>query len=68
MLPDPPPPGPGHYEVVDYREPTKQESSGAVFVSTTGRWNSNKLTAVQHGLPGPGKPPAVTNCAILTSA
>ena len=53
LLSDPPPPGPGHYELVDYNDPTKYESSGAVFVSTTGRWNSNKL-AVQHDLPGPG--------------
>ncbi|XP_065889520.1 O(6)-methylguanine-induced apoptosis 2-like [Dysidea avara] len=54
LLPDPPPPGPGHYEVVDYKDSAKHESSGAVFVSTTGRWNSNKLTATQHDLPGPG--------------
>jgi len=49
LLPDPPLPGPGHYELMDYKDP---ESSGAVFVSTTGRWN--KLTAAQHDLPGPG--------------
>ncbi|XP_062512231.1 O(6)-methylguanine-induced apoptosis 2-like [Corticium candelabrum] len=52
-LPIPPPaPGPGHYDVVDYEGPPKQFIGGAVFRSTTSRWNAEMKKDV---IPGPGK-------------
>ena len=51
-LPIPPPaPGPGHYDVVDYEGPPKQFIGGAVFRSTTSRWNAEMKKDV---IPGPG--------------
>ncbi|XP_019403077.1 PREDICTED: O(6)-methylguanine-induced apoptosis 2 [Crocodylus porosus] len=48
---DPPLPGPGQYDVVDYKDPAKQYISSAVFVSNTGRWTGDQS---REGLPGPG--------------
>ncbi|XP_014461239.1 O(6)-methylguanine-induced apoptosis 2 [Alligator mississippiensis] len=48
---DPPLPGPGQYDVVDYKDPPKQCISSAVFVSNTGRWAGDQS---REGLPGPG--------------
>jgi hypothetical protein len=52
-LPVPPaPPGPGHYDIVDYDGPQRQFIGGAVFRSTTSRWNAEMKKDV---VPGPGK-------------
>uniref|UniRef100_K7GBM1 Sperm tail PG-rich repeat containing 1 n=1 Tax=Pelodiscus sinensis TaxID=13735 RepID=K7GBM1_PELSI len=48
---NPPLPGPGQYEIVDYEGPPKHYISSAVFVSSTGRWTGNTS---RQGLPGPG--------------
>ncbi|XP_068773650.1 O(6)-methylguanine-induced apoptosis 2 isoform X2 [Struthio camelus] len=48
---DPPSPGPGQYELVDYKGSPKQDCSSAVFLSSTGRWTGR---GSQEGLPGPG--------------
>uniref|UniRef100_A0A8C8SZD3 Sperm tail PG-rich repeat containing 1 n=1 Tax=Pelusios castaneus TaxID=367368 RepID=A0A8C8SZD3_9SAUR len=48
---NPPLPGPGHYEIVDYEGPPKHYISSAVFVSNTGRWTGDRS---QQGIPGPG--------------
>ncbi|XP_074832341.1 O(6)-methylguanine-induced apoptosis 2 [Carettochelys insculpta] len=48
---NPPLPGPGQYEIVDYEGPPKHYISSAVFVSNTGRWTGD---ASQQGIPGPG--------------
>ena len=49
-LPDPPPPGPGAYEVVDYAGDKKRASDGAMFRSTTARWE----VPILEESPGPG--------------
>ncbi|XP_063051445.1 O(6)-methylguanine-induced apoptosis 2 isoform X2 [Engraulis encrasicolus] len=50
-LKDPPFPGPGQYDIVDFQGPPKHFMSSAAFVSGTSRW-------IQHGKgqdqPGPG--------------
>ncbi|XP_007666135.1 O(6)-methylguanine-induced apoptosis 2 isoform X2 [Ornithorhynchus anatinus] len=38
LPPQPPLPGPGQYEIVDFSGPPKQDISSAVFVSGTRRW------------------------------
>ncbi|XP_053867872.1 O(6)-methylguanine-induced apoptosis 2 [Malaclemys terrapin pileata] len=48
---NPPLPGPGQYEIVDYQGPPKHYISSAVFVSNTGRWRGDTS---QQGIPGPG--------------
>ena len=50
MPPQPQPPGPGQYNLVDYKGPEKEYISSSVFKSTTNRWNNRKT---MHG-PGPG--------------
>ncbi|XP_010080598.1 PREDICTED: O(6)-methylguanine-induced apoptosis 2, partial [Pterocles gutturalis] len=47
---DPPSPGPGQYELVDYKGSPKQDCSSAVFISNTGRWPVRRS---QEGFPGP---------------
>lgn len=49
---DPPFPGPGQYNLVDYGGSLKQNCSSAVFVSNTERWMGGRS---QEGFPGPGK-------------
>nr|XP_013808782.1 PREDICTED: O(6)-methylguanine-induced apoptosis 2 [Apteryx mantelli mantelli] len=56
---DPPPPGPGQYDLVDYKGSPKQDCSSAVFVSNTGRRTGR---GAQEGFPGPGKN---ENCSSL---
>ncbi|XP_009578126.1 PREDICTED: O(6)-methylguanine-induced apoptosis 2, partial [Fulmarus glacialis] len=46
---DPPLPGPGQYDLVDYKGCPKQDCSSAVFVSNTGRWTGS---GSQEGFPG----------------
>ncbi len=53
MEPDMPLPGPGAYEVRDFKEPEKKYMSSAVFVSSTGRWVSQVNTQISN--PGPGQ-------------
>ncbi|KAL0961959.1 hypothetical protein UPYG_G00333900 [Umbra pygmaea] len=48
---DPPMPGPGQYDVVDYGGPSKHFMSSAVFVSGTSRWTQD---VHGQGMPGPG--------------
>ncbi|XP_026558391.1 O(6)-methylguanine-induced apoptosis 2 [Pseudonaja textilis] len=48
---NPPLPGPGQYDLVDYTAPSKHYISSAVFVSNTKRWTGDKL---HKGIPGPG--------------
>ncbi|KAK9394763.1 O6-methylguanine-induced apoptosis 2 [Crotalus adamanteus] len=48
---NPPLPGPGQYDIVDYSGPPKHYISSAVFVSNTRRWTGDKL---HQGIPGPG--------------
>ncbi|XP_062449811.1 O(6)-methylguanine-induced apoptosis 2 [Rhea pennata] len=48
---DPPLPGPGQYDLVDYKGSPKQDCSSAVFVSNTGRWAGR---GSQEHSPGPG--------------
>ncbi|XP_037354277.1 O(6)-methylguanine-induced apoptosis 2 isoform X2 [Talpa occidentalis] len=43
-------PGPGQYEIVDYKGPPKHFISSASFVSNTRRWT---VAPTQPGLPGP---------------
>lgn len=50
MGPDLPLPGPGAYEVRDFKDPEKKYMSSAVFVSSTGR---NVIPNVQKEQPGP---------------
>uniref|UniRef100_A0A8B9C5W9 Sperm tail PG-rich repeat containing 1 n=1 Tax=Anser brachyrhynchus TaxID=132585 RepID=A0A8B9C5W9_9AVES len=47
---DPPFPGPGQYNLVDYRGSPKQNCSSAVFVSNTEQW---MRSGSQEGFPGP---------------
>ncbi|XP_074161944.1 O(6)-methylguanine-induced apoptosis 2 isoform X2 [Sminthopsis crassicaudata] len=49
-LPKPPVPGPGQYDIVNYRGPCKHYISSATFVSSTERWTYNSN---QGGFPGP---------------
>lgn len=54
-MPLPPPlpePGPGSYELVDYRGPPKHYMSSAAFVSTSSRWTGDVKVETD---PGPGK-------------
>ncbi|XP_054939471.1 O(6)-methylguanine-induced apoptosis 2 isoform X2 [Physeter macrocephalus] len=53
LPPKPPLPGPGQYEIVDYRGPPKHFISSASFVSNTSRWT---VAPSQPGLPGPPGP------------
>uniref|UniRef100_A0A8D0HF94 Sperm tail PG-rich repeat containing 1 n=1 Tax=Sphenodon punctatus TaxID=8508 RepID=A0A8D0HF94_SPHPU len=48
---NPPLPGPGQYEIVNYEGPTKHYISSAVFVSNTGRWTGD---GSRQEIPGPG--------------
>lgn len=48
---DPPFPGPGAYELRDFKEPEKKYMSTAAFVSNTSRWTIDTTVAAQ--LPGP---------------
>ncbi|XP_063167837.1 O(6)-methylguanine-induced apoptosis 2 [Candoia aspera] len=48
---NPPSPGPGQYDIVDYSGPPKHYISSAVFVSNTDRWTDDKF---HQGIPGPG--------------
>ncbi|XP_028819472.1 O(6)-methylguanine-induced apoptosis 2 [Denticeps clupeoides] len=51
-LPKTPPfPGPGHYDIVDYKDPPKHFMSSAVFLSGTSRWTQE---AKGTSVPGPG--------------
>ncbi|XP_036888582.1 O(6)-methylguanine-induced apoptosis 2 isoform X1 [Sturnira hondurensis] len=50
LPPAPPLPGPGQYEIVDYKGPPKLFVSSASFVSNTRRWTA---VPTQPGLPGP---------------
>ena len=50
MPPQPPIPGPGQYNLVNYKGPSKEYVSSSMFVSTTNRWNGDRLN---QG-PGPG--------------
>lgn len=52
MPPELPLPGPGAYELRDFKEPSKKYMSSAVFVSSTGRWNAG--VAESSSNPGPG--------------
>ncbi|ETE65884.1 hypothetical protein L345_08338, partial [Ophiophagus hannah] len=56
---DPPLPGPGQYDIVDYTAPSKHYISSAVFVSNTKRWTGEKL---HKGIPGPGENITVIKC------
>ncbi|XP_051844186.1 O(6)-methylguanine-induced apoptosis 2 isoform X2 [Antechinus flavipes] len=49
-LPKPPVPGPGQYDIVNYRGPCKHYISSATFVSSTERWTYNTN---QGAFPGP---------------
>ncbi|XP_070996226.1 O(6)-methylguanine-induced apoptosis 2 isoform X1 [Oncorhynchus clarkii lewisi] len=51
LLKNPPLPGPGQYDVVNYGDPTKHFMSSAVFVSGTSRWTQDVRG---QGVPGPG--------------
>lgn len=48
---NPPLPGPGQYELVDYKSPAKHCMSSSAFVSTTSRWPKETRGL---GNPGPG--------------
>ncbi|XP_075029973.1 O(6)-methylguanine-induced apoptosis 2 [Calonectris borealis] len=63
---DPPSPGPGQYDLVDYKGCPKQDCSSAVFVSNTGRWTGS---GSQEGFPGPGtySPRALGKCSFICS-
>ena len=50
LPPQPPTPGPGQYDLVDYMGPGKEYSSSSVFKSTTNRWTFKK----SNNGPGPG--------------
>ncbi|XP_042852424.1 O(6)-methylguanine-induced apoptosis 2 isoform X4 [Panthera tigris] len=50
LPPKPPLPGPGQYEIVDYKGPPRHFTSSASFVSNTSRWTA---APSQPGLPGP---------------
>ncbi|XP_030896503.1 O(6)-methylguanine-induced apoptosis 2 isoform X3 [Leptonychotes weddellii] len=50
LPPQPPLPGPGQYEIVDYAGPPRHFISSASFVSSTSRWTA---APSQPGLPGP---------------
>ncbi|CAF2053684.1 unnamed protein product [Rotaria magnacalcarata] len=50
--PEPPYPGPGAYELRDYKGVEKKYMSSAAFVSTTSRWAID--TAIAAERPGPG--------------
>ncbi|XP_053313195.1 O(6)-methylguanine-induced apoptosis 2 [Spea bombifrons] len=47
----PPIPGPGQYDIVDFKGPPKHHISSAVFVSNTSRWAGD---VSGEGVPGPG--------------
>lgn len=51
MPPDPPIPGPGTYDLVDYGGPEEKLASSSVFVSSTNRWQGN--TSAPSKTPGP---------------
>lgn len=50
LAPELPLPGPGAYEIRDFREPEKKYMSSAVFVSCTSRWTGE---IADHEIPGP---------------
>uniref|UniRef100_A0A6I8N2H0 Sperm tail PG-rich repeat containing 1 n=1 Tax=Ornithorhynchus anatinus TaxID=9258 RepID=A0A6I8N2H0_ORNAN len=52
LPPQPPLPGPGQYEIVDFSGPPKQDISSAVFVSGTRRWAGPPGRGT---IPGPGE-------------
>ncbi|XP_013930671.1 PREDICTED: O(6)-methylguanine-induced apoptosis 2, partial [Thamnophis sirtalis] len=56
---NPPLPGPGQYDIVDYRGPPKHYISSAVFVSNTKRWTGDKF---HKGIPGPGENITAIKC------
>lgn len=45
-------PGPGSYEIADYKGPDKHYMSSSMFVSTTSRWMGQANNAE---IPGPGE-------------
>ncbi len=49
--PDAPFPGPGAYELRDFKEAEKKYMSSAAFVSSTSRWAIDTTTSTEH--PGP---------------
>uniref|UniRef100_A0A8C7DUZ1 Sperm tail PG-rich repeat containing 1 n=1 Tax=Naja naja TaxID=35670 RepID=A0A8C7DUZ1_NAJNA len=59
---NPPLPGPGQYNIVDYTAPSKHYISSAVFVSNTKRWTSDKF---HKGIPGPGENITVTGLCLF---
>ena len=48
-----PSPGPGHYNLVNYKGEEKRYMSSSMFVSTTSRWNPG--TNIETEIPGPSK-------------
>jgi len=62
-MPLPPPlpePGPGSYELVNYKGPAKHYMSGAAFVSTTSRWTGNMQKTAENPGPATYRPEAVS--------
>ncbi|CAF3406731.1 unnamed protein product [Rotaria sp. Silwood1] len=49
--PEAPYPGPGHYELRDFKDTEKKYMSSAAFVSNTSRWTINTMAAAEQ--PGP---------------
>ncbi|XP_076862225.1 O(6)-methylguanine-induced apoptosis 2 isoform X2 [Brachyhypopomus gauderio] len=61
---EPPPPGPGHYDIVDYAGPSKHPMAGAAFLSGTSRWRQE--TRAHSGLgPGSYEPDVLTKQSFL---
>uniref|UniRef100_A0A4W4H910 O(6)-methylguanine-induced apoptosis 2 n=1 Tax=Electrophorus electricus TaxID=8005 RepID=A0A4W4H910_ELEEL len=61
---EPPAPGPGHYDVVDYAGPPKSLMASAAFVSGTSRWRQE--TRAHSGLgPGSYEPDVLTKQSFL---
>jgi len=50
--PEAPFPGPGAYELRDFKSPVKTYMSSAAFVSSTSRWAVDTATTAEQ--PGPG--------------
>jgi len=50
MPPENPSPGPGQYDLVNYKGPPREQVSSSMFVSTTDRWRDLK----RNSNPGPG--------------
>ncbi|KAI4902967.1 hypothetical protein NFI96_012725 [Prochilodus magdalenae] len=56
---DPPLPGPGQYDIVNYDGPPKHLMASAAFVSGTSRWTQ---ATRGEGVPGPGRRMAYRRC------